>query len=284
MNEFIDIYKEHQKDIESFIFTTIKNNRAHYDDEISEHKRNFAKFRSMELLYITDARCKQITPNIYRKRYDDKAKGRNRDYLVERLKERSDNFYISDPYYSSATGNICITVMHVIDNGHRIFIDYRVSELLARLGLIEHHRLFDSFTKKVYQLIGFSLIFFAFLSLGYALFFFFKHILQDTITLDALFKPIVAITLGLAIFDLAKTILEREVYYKSYSKEGEDATVLTKFAIAIIIALSIEALMVVFKIAIHDYSQMIYGLYLIIGVGIVIISLGLYSYLTKKEK
>ena len=37
------------------------------------------------------------------------------------------------------------------------------------------------------------------------------------------FKPIVALILGLAIFDLAKTILEREVFFKNYSKEDEDA-------------------------------------------------------------
>ena len=58
--------------------------------------------------------------------------------------------------------------------------------------------------------------------------------------------------------------------------------VLMKFSIAIIIALSIEALMVVFKIALHDYSQMIYALYLIIGIALIIVSLGIYSYLSKK--
>ena len=126
-------------------------------------------------------------------------------------------------------------------------------------------------------------MFFALLAIGYALFSFAQHLLLDGFTLDTLFKPIVAVTLGLAIFDLAKTILEREVYYKSYSKKSEDSMVLTKFAIAIIIALSIEALMVVFKIAIHDYKDMIYGLYLITGVGIIIVSLGVYTFLSQRE-
>ena len=133
-------------------------------------------------------------------------------------------------------------------------------------------------------MIGFALILFSFLAIGYAFYSFLSHLISDGFTMDTLFKPIVSVTLGLAIFDLAKTILEREVYYKNYSKESEDSMVLTKFAIAIIIALSIEALMVVFKIAIHDYKDMIYGLYLIAGVGIIITSLGIYSFLADKKK
>ena len=40
----------------------------------------------------------------------------------------------------------------------------------------------------------------------------------------------------------------------------------TKFLITIIIALSIEGLMVVFKIAIENYTHMINALYLITGI------------------
>ena len=53
--------------------------------------------------------------------------------------------------------------------------------------------------------------------------------------------------------------------------------------ITIIIALLIEALLVVFKIAIKDYNQMINALYLIIGVVLVILSLSIFIY-TIKEK
>ena len=283
MNQFIEIYRENQKDIESFVIATLKNNGSMKEDETSYYKKNFDYFPSMELLYITDAHCKQITPNIYRDKIEEHAKEKDRGYLASRLKDKGDDFSISEPYISSATGNICITIMKK-ENGQHIFIDFKLRELLARLGLIELHPTFDNFSKNFYKLTGFSLMFFALLSIGYAIFSFAQHLIDDGFTLDTLFKPIVAITLGLAIFDLAKTILEREVYYKSYSKKSEDSMVLTKFAIAIIIALSIEALMVVFKIAIHDYKDMLYGLYLIVGVGIVIVALGLYSFLTSKSE
>lgn len=283
MKEFIEIYQANKEDIESFIIATLKNNNNELvADKIENYKQNFNHFPSMELLYITDAQCKQISPNIYRNRSEETAKEKDRGYLASKLKNKKDNFSISEPYISSATGNICITVMKKEQENH-IFIDFRLSELLSRLGFIELHHTFDNFSKLFYQLIGFSLMFFALLAIGYALFSFAQHLLLDGFTLDTLFKPIVAVTLGLAIFDLAKTILEREVYYKSYSKKSEDSMVLTKFAIAIIIALSIEALMVVFKIAIHDYKDMIYGLYLITGVGIIIVSLGVYTFLSQKE-
>jgi len=196
--------------------------------------------------------------------------------------QKDENFSISTPYINSATGHTCITVMKKEDDKY-IFLDFRLSVLLGRLGLIELNPTFNKYTTFFYKAVGFSLMAFAFFAIVYAIFGYVTSILiENNFSLDTLFKPIVALTLGLAIFDLAKTILEREVFFKNYSKVNEDANVLTKFSIAIIIALSIEALMVVFKIALHDYSQMIYALYLIIGIASIIISLGIYSYLSKK--
>jgi hypothetical protein len=165
-----------------------------------------------------------------------------------------------------------------------VFIDFRLSALLGRLGLIELNPTFNNFTTFFYKAVGFSLMAFAFFAIIYAVLGYISSIfISGDFSLDAIFKPIVALTLGLAIFDLAKTILEREVFFKNYSKEDADANVLTKFSIAIIIALSIEALMVVFKIALHDYSQMVYALYLIIGIALIIVSLGIYSYLSSRS-
>ncbi|HHD82227.1 MAG TPA: hypothetical protein ENK94_03445 [Campylobacterales bacterium] len=280
MKAFINTYKEHRYDIESFVINTLKNNGKIHGDELETYKENFKQFPSMELLYITDDECKQITPNIFRHKSLDSAMNRDRRYLAKKLVEIDEQFSISEPYLSSATGNICITVMKK-EAGHYIFIDFKLSELLGRLGLIELHQTFDTFIKKIYQLIGFSLIIFACIAIAYALISFLLDVIDGEFSIDMLFKPIVSITLGLAIFDLSKTILEREVYYKSYGKNSEDSMVLTKFSIAIIIALSIEALMVVFKIALHDYTQMLYALYLILGVGIIMISLGIFHFLTR---
>lgn len=281
VKEFIEIYSKNRMDIESFLMNTLKNN-AEIHNEATRYKENFKNFPSMELLYITDEIGIQVSPNIYPNKSKKESKGKSRGYLENKLIKKNEQFSISEPYLSADTGSVCVTVMKK-ETDHHIFMDFNLKELLSQLGLIELHQTFDNFTKLFYTLIGFSLMFFAFLAIGYAIVTFFSHLFSTEFSLDKLFKPIVALTLSLAIFDLAKTILEREVYFKSYSKENEENMILTKFSIAIVIALSIEALMLVFKIALHDYTQMMYALYLIIGIGVIIVSLGLYNFLSKKN-
>jgi len=281
MKEFIKIYEDNQDDIEKFLLTTLKNTGSLLEASQTEYKKIFQTFPSMELAYITNADFVQESGNRYRRKVDLSVNGQNRAYLSTKFIEKEDDFLLSMPYISSATGHTCITVMKKEEDKY-IFLDFRLDSLLGRLGLIELNLHFNQFTQIFYKIIGFSLMAFAFFATIYAIFGYFSSIfISSDFSLDALFKPIVALTLGLAIFDLAKTILEREVFFKNYSKANEDSTVLTKFSIAIIIALSIEALMVVFKIALHDYSQMIYALYLIMGIALIIVSLGVYSYLAR---
>ncbi|MCW8821790.1 MAG: hypothetical protein OQK45_06160 [Sulfurovum sp.] len=282
MKEFINVYENNQEDIEKFIITTLKNNGSILAEASSNYKKVFKTFPSMELAYVTDQDFNQCDANIFRNKTELSAKGQSRAYMSTKVMQKDDEFSISTPYISSATGHTCITVMKK-EKDKYVFIDLRLSTLLGRLGLIELNPNFNEFTTFFYKAVGFSLMAFAFFAIIYAIFGYVSSIfIEGNFSLDTLFKPIVALTLGLAIFDLAKTILEREVFFKNYSKDNEDTNVLTKFSIAIIIALSIEALMVVFKIALHDYSQMIYALYLIIGIALIIISLGIYSYLSKK--
>lgn len=283
MKEFISVYEDNQENIEKFIIATLKNNGSILAQTSGNYKKVFKTFPSMELLYVTDHEFNQCDENIFRNKKELSAKGQSRAYMRTKVMQKDDEFSISAPYISSATGHTCITVMKK-EKDKYIFMDLRLSALLGRLGLIEFNPTFKEFTTFFYKAVGFSLMAFAFFAIIYAIFGYVSSIfIERNFSLDTLFKPIVALTLGLAIFDLAKTILEREVFFKNYSKENEDANVLTKFSIAIIIALSIEALMVVFKIALHDYSQMIHALYLIIGIALIIISLGIYSYLSKKS-
>ncbi len=283
MKEFIKVYEDNQEDIEKFVITTLKNNGSILAETSSNYQKVFQTFPYMELVYITDKDFMQFDANIFRNKTELSAKGKSRSYMSTKVLQKDDEFSISTPYISSATGHTCITVMKKEEDKF-IFLDFRLSTLLGRLGLVELNQNFNEFTKFFYKAVGFSLMAFAFFAIIYAVSGYITSIfISGDFSLDAIFKPIVALTLGLAIFDLAKTILEREVFFKNYSKEAEDANVLTKFSIAIIIALSIEALMVVFKIALHDYSQMIYALYLIIGIALIIISLGIYSFLSSKS-
>ena len=74
------------------------------------------------------------------------------------------------------------------------------------------------------------------------------------------------------------------MFFKSYSKNSKVETkILTKFLTTIIIALSIEALIVVFKIALNDYVQMINAFYLIAGIALILISLTIFIHFSTRR-
>ena len=59
---------------------------------------------------------------------------------------------------------------------------------------------------------------------------------------------------------------------------------MVKFLGSIIIALAIEALMLVFKFAITDPSQLLYSMYIVGGVAMLLIGLAFYIKYTKVEE
>lgn len=285
MQELMDTYKNNEIDIENFLIETIRNLGQLSFYEKNTYEKIFTSFPSLELIYYCDkVSLDQTSPNIYRNRLSEKQKGVNRKYLMNKIHFNENGISVSKPYISSASGKTCITVAKLEQNTI-YFLDFRVSKLLQRLGLIEIHEEFNMLNKSFYTLAGGTMVLLALFTLCYSLFDLFNSIfIKSDITIEAIFKPIVAITLGLAIFDLAKTLLEQEVFFKSYSKNSKtEYKVLTKFSITIIIALLIESLMVVFKIALEDYSQMVNALYLIGGVSTLVIALGFFIYLSKRR-
>ncbi|QBZ82796.1 membrane protein [Hydrogenovibrio crunogenus] len=277
MQEFISLYNEHKSEIEKFLIETICNNAQLLHLDTYQLRKFYSIFSCLELVYTANSDYIQTSPNIYKNKLNEAAKGKNRIYLVSQVARQEQGVSVTPPYISSATGEFCVTVM-VEDNGSFFFFDFNVVSLLTRLGLVELHPVFNKVTKSFYLLIGLSLMFFSIMSIGYAFYdYFIQWMHPADYTLESVFKPIVALTMGLAIFDLSKTLLEREVFFKAYSDKKDESRLLSKFLIAIIIALSIEALMVVFKIALNDPTMMLHALYLIIGIALIILSLALYS-------
>ena len=259
MKEFFETYIQNQEDIEYFLQESLKNL-----GNLSNHKKNDFKqlytiFPSLELVYIVSKDTKiQTSSNFYRYKMDENGKEKDRSHLISKLHFKESNIAFSKPYISSATRNNCVTV--TIKEGEDIFfLDFQIDILLQKLNLIELNKPFHSVTKGFYILAGFSMIILSIITILFSLYDFVAYLFSShELSLEMIFKPIIALTLSIAIFDLAKTILEQEVFFKSYSKNSKVETkILTKFLTTIIIALSIEALIVVFKIAINDYDQMI---------------------------
>lgn len=287
MKEFFETYIQHQEDIEYFLQESLKNL-----GNLSNHKKNdfkqlYSIFPSLEIVYIVNKDTKiQTSANFYRYKLDENAKDKDRSHLISKLHFKESNIAFSKPYISSATRSNCVTV--TIKEGDDIFfLDFQIDILLQKLNLIELNKPFHSITKGFYILAGFSMIILSIITILFSLYDFIADLFSSNeLSLELIFKPIIALTLSIAIFDLAKTILEQEVFFKSYSKNSKVETkILTKFLTTIIIALSIEALIVVFKIAINDYDQMINAFYLIAGISLILISLTIFIYYsTKKQK
>ncbi|RXJ82242.1 hypothetical protein [Arcobacter sp. F2176] len=285
MEEFLTIYDVNKDKVEDFILNSIHNLGNIKDYEKNNFSNLFSIFPSLELVYTVNKDTKiQNSPNYFKKRIDKSATNESRTYILDKLHFKDNNTAFSSPYISSATRSNCITLT-IKEDDIIIFLDFKIETLLERLELIELNKPFHTLTKIFYGIAGFSLALLALFLIIYSLgTFLTSMVFHGDFTLDAIFKPIIALTLGIAIFDLAKTILEQEVYFKSYSRNSKvDTKMITKFLITIIIALSIEGLMVVFKIAIENYTQMINALYLITGISFIIIALSIFIYLTSKK-
>ena len=285
MREFFETYIQHQEDIEYFLQESIKN-----IGNLNGHKKNdFAQlykvFPSLELVYIVNKETKiQTSCNYYRYRNDTNAKDKDRSHLISKLHFKESNIAFSKPYISSATRSNCVTI--TVKEGDEIyFLDFQIDILLQKLNLIELNKPFHGITKGFYILAGFSMIVLSIITILFSLYDFIMYLVSNhELSLEMIFKPIIALTLSIAIFDLAKTILEQEVFFKSYAKNSKVETkILTKFLTTIIIALSIEALIVVFKIALNDYVQMINAFYLIAGIALILISLTIFIHFSTRR-
>ena len=285
MKEYIEIYQQYQEKIESFIENTLEKQHSIKSQKDEKFKKLFKNFPSLELIYMIDCKSKkQISSNIFRNKIDTTQESKKRDYLIDKLKIKENGFAFTKPYQSNATGTTCITVSKK-EEDEIVFLDFDLEILLERLGLIEKNKFFSGITRSFYLIAGYFMMFLSVVAIIYAGIDFINNIMDAKLSIDTIFKPIITATLGLAIFDLAKTILEQEVYYKSYIKDSRiEIKTLTKFLVTILIALSIETLMVVFKIAIENYDKMINALYLMLGTSLFIVALSFLIYITKKKR
>ncbi|MCT7583436.1 hypothetical protein N5U55_04825 [Aliarcobacter butzleri] len=285
MKEFFETYNQHQEDIEYFLQESLKNTGSLSNYKKNDFKQLYKIFPSLELVYIIDKHTKiQTSNNFYRYKIDENAKNKDRSHLISKLHFTDSNMAFSKPYISSATRSTCVTVT-IKEENEIFFLDFRIDILLQKLNLIELNKPFHSITKGFYVIAGFSMIVLSILTIFFSLYDFMLYIFSNhDLSLEMIFKPIISLTLSIAIFDLAKTILEQEVFFKSYSKNSRVETkILTKFLTTIIIALSIEALIVVFKIAINDYVQMVNAFYLIAGIALILVSLTIFIYFSQKK-
>jgi hypothetical protein len=227
-------------------------------------------FSSLELMYQCDNSLKQVSANFGGGIEEREHIGKNRDYLLN-AEDMTSSYYITEPYLSSTTGSLCVTVIHKNESGY-IFLDFKLRVLLERFHLIESRTFFREITRFSYGLIGGGLLILGLFIAFYGFNSFTTYLFSDAkMDLEVVFKPVIALTLGLAVFDLGKTIYEQEVLPRTQNiSDLFNPKSLVTFMSSIMIALLIEALLIVFKISISDYSDLPYAAVLIAAIAVLL--------------
>jgi len=251
-----------------------------------------ADLENCEGVYLLDYKGVQVTPTFTANRQIDDDAGKIRaDRAYYYRAAREGRCSITDPYPSLITQELTVTASQPIycesgDLKYVACLDMPLNEVIKISHLNKSDSFFSKFFKFAYAMFAVALIAVALLLFVSGVQSFFENeISSSNLVIDDMFKATILLTLSLAIFDLSKTIIEEEILgrHKEQNISGPHKT-MVKFLGSIIIALSIEALMLVFKFAITDPEKLMSATYIIGGVALLLISLAVYIKFTKVKE
>ncbi|WP_237747526.1 PDC sensor domain-containing protein [Acidithiobacillus thiooxidans] len=246
--------------------------------------------RFLDLCYLLDARGQQIGDNVAASRRQEKLGGDQADRSYRpyyRLASVADEPTLTEPYQSSANGHLCITVAAPVRDSEGtllgiIVADCELDRALALLEEDEVRRSFEPYFKIFYAALSAGLLLVS-LSLGLHAFLALGPVWSTSVAygdFSAPFQATILFTVALAVFDLSKTIFEEEVLLrKDVRRHSTTRRTLTRFFAAILIAVSIEGLMLVFKFALGVPGDLMIAATLLLTAAAMMISLGVYVYL-----
>ncbi|HHD78370.1 MAG TPA: hypothetical protein ENK90_03725 [Epsilonproteobacteria bacterium] len=246
-----------------------------------------------EAIYALDENGIQIIDNISKnKKLRGLGKGEDRSdraYYYKTIKEH--RCILTDPYPSYVSNTMVVTsAFPIYDEEDNLLCIICVDISLANILRMVHPSSVDSFSGKLSK-ISYTAFSIALAAVSLLLFvkgvIAFMHFGLDfkAIDINQMFEATILLTLALAIFDLVKAIFEEEVLGKE-KKQGsaEGHQTMIRFLGSIIIALSIEALMLVFKSALTDPAKLMYAVALMGGVAFLLLSLSVYIKFNRTPK
>ncbi len=246
---------------------------------------------NIEALYVLDSKGIQVADTFANNPNFRKGKGNNQSSRAYYYKAaRSKKCIMTNPYPSLLTNDLTVTASYpVYDDKKRlqyiVCIDISLHEILKFAHPTTMDTLFSWATKGTYVIFSAALALVSFLLFFHGL----KTIASFGLSIDKLeikqmFESTILLTLSLAIFDLVKTIFEEEVLHHHDSKNRDIHRTMIKFLGSIIIALAIEALMLVFKFALMGPEKILFAVYLLAGIAILLFGLAFYLKSTENRK
>ena len=194
---------------------------------------------------------------------------------------------VTEPYLSSADSSLCLTTAMPLRCADGVVcylvLDANLEALVSFLMGDTQRRRFEPMFKAMYALLGLSLLavvgllmFNALTDLAMALI----HPIETETDKLRPFSIIIVITLAMAIFDLAKTTLEEEVLmHKDVFRHSATRRTTTRFLASIIIAVSIEGLLLMFKSAMGSTDHLFEAAFVMFSAALLTVALGVYVYL-----
>jgi len=250
-----------------------------------------ADLENCEGVYLLDTRGVQVTPTFTATGQIDDDAGRiraDRAYYYRAVREGRCS--ITDPYPSLITSELTITASQpIFDENDKLqyiaCLDMPIDEVIKISHQNRSEEFFTKMFKFSYGMFAVALIAVALLLFTHGVKSFFENdIILSYLVIDDMFKATILLTLSLAIFDLAKTLIEEEILGQHKEHDiSEPNKTMVKFLGSIIIALSIEALMLVFKFAITDPEKLVSATFIIGSVSMLILSLAVYIKFTKAK-
>lgn len=157
MQTLVNIFESNSKLIQKFIFSTLRQQdlSAINEENVTRLQESFP---SLELVYECDETFKQRSSNFFRGHVDKRPIGEDRSYLIDGH-EMVEKQCMTDPYISTATGMLCVTVVQKTSEGY-LFLDFTVRGLLERFDLIESNTHFRRLSRYAYALMAGGLLFF----------------------------------------------------------------------------------------------------------------------------
>lgn len=292
----IERYEEHQNLIHDLLLSILASIQTSLKNQ-QNYQQLVEQYPFLELQYCLNEQGIQQGHNVCFKRqyYRELAhKGAGQDLSTRPyflLASSNEDAHFTSPYISTATKHLCISAVKLIqtDNqdNHYLVVDVCLTELIEFiLGDIQRANMTPYF-KAGYGLIV-SCLFCLVIYLLFKVFDgMFSLLLGKQGQSDPIqpFTIIIFVTLALAIFDLGKTILEEEILmHKDIFRHSSTRRTITRFISTILIAVSIEALLTMFKAALGQVEYVIPAVLMMFAVVGLLLALAVYVYLGAKAE
>ena len=301
--QIIEHYHLHTASINELMGSIISgiNDQTLFEDEERQQKAIDCLVKSypfVELLYTLDTHGQQLSHNVVpsntlTNQQSGVSKDRShRPYFLQAKDSRTT--IVTAPYLSVASRSLCLSAAIEVRSATDtllgyIVLDIDLSRTIEFLMGDSQRRKFTTLFKTIYSAIALGL----FSVVGLLFYFSLEELrsvfMPGTGTHDLHYtKPfgiIIYLTLALAIFDLAKTTLEEEVLmHKDIFRHSSTRRTITRFMSAILIAVSIEALLLMFKSVLGDGHMLAGAVEMMFSAASLLVALGIYVFLGAKAE